>query len=151
FGFAYGATRGVAEQEIAARIVGQEDRALLRKAGSQFFLALQIPSIVMPIAAAALAAVFGVQKLMFAAAASILASVVPFFFVQFRQERALPEEGAGTEERLPLKDYLPFLYMRFVHLSLWSIFGLTVAVQFFQDQAFFGQLTGLYATGGIVA
>ncbi|MEK7742860.1 MAG: MFS transporter, partial [Elusimicrobiota bacterium] len=113
-GFVYGALRGVAEKEIAPRILGQEDRERLDKAGSLFYAAFEGAELTAALVIAGLIPLLGLNPAAAVMSALMLASAVPIWFMKLKREKSEGgKETGGTEKSLPKMLYLPYLFTVF--------------------------------------
>ncbi|HBL19140.1 MAG: hypothetical protein A2X36_01620 [Elusimicrobia bacterium GWA2_69_24] len=150
-GLIYGTLRGVAEKEIAPRIVGQENMDRLKKAGSMFYAAFEVAELTAAIVTTALIASMGLNGSSLIMGLVMLTSVIPISFIKFRSQGPVDDSDgeAGTEKKLPLALYLPFIFSVCVHILLYQFLAPFFALELFHAEALTAQLIGFYTFGSL--
>jgi hypothetical protein len=83
--------------------------------------------------------------------AVMLSSVMPIFFIRFRQGAPVDEGGeAGTEKKLPLRTYLPFIFALCFHILLYSFLAPFMALEIFHSSALNSQFIAFYTGGSLL-
>ncbi len=150
-GFVYGALRGVAEKEIAPRILGQEDRERLDKAGSLFYAAFEGAELTAALVIAGLIPLLGLNPAAAVMSALMLASAVPIWFMKLKREKSEGgKETGGTEKSLPKMLYLPYIFTVFSHLSLYMFLAPFLALEVFRQPSLNGTLVAFYTAGSLL-
>jgi biotin carboxylase len=157
-GISYGMTRGVGENAMPPRILGQSNKTLLEKAGNLYFVFVEPAAF----ASAFLIATLGIGAgavlttgvhVAAAAAGVVLAlTAIPFIFVKFKKQSLKKEEGGrhGNEDHLPLKTYLPYAFFQFMHQAFYSLLSWMIAGEVMHNKALTGSFTGLYDMGSFL-
>ncbi|MBI5884252.1 MAG: MFS transporter [Elusimicrobia bacterium] len=151
-GFIYGALRGVAEKEIAPRIVGQENRDRLNKAGALFYAAFEGAELTAALTIAALIPLLGLNPAAAIMSGMMLLSALPLALMKLKKEGSAggEDEKGGTESRLPRMLYLPYIFTVFSHLSLYMFLAPFLALEVFKSQALNGTIVAFYTVGSLV-
>ncbi|OGS40555.1 MAG: hypothetical protein A2506_07185 [Elusimicrobia bacterium RIFOXYD12_FULL_66_9] len=149
-GLIYGALRGVAEKEIPSRILGQEDMERLKTAGSLFYAAFEVAELISALAVTALIAAMTLHGASLAMGLVMAASLIPNFFIRFREGSPSEETGgAGTEKKLPLRLYLPFVFSLLFHILLYGFFAPFFALEIFKSPALNATIIAFYTAGSL--
>jgi biotin carboxylase len=153
-GIAYGMTRGVAEQTMPPRILGQENERLLEKAGSAYFLWVEPAAFGAAFLVSALGIGAGnaltplVHRAAMVAGGLLMLTAIPFAFVKYKQKDVAMAEGRhGSEDSLPLRLYVPYAFFQFMHQAFYSLLAWMVAGEVLHNKGLTGNLTGLYDLG----
>ncbi|MEK9145527.1 MAG: MFS transporter, partial [Elusimicrobiota bacterium] len=150
-GFVYGALRGVAEKEIAPRILGQEDRERLDKAGSLFYAAFEGAELTAALIIAGLIPLLGLNPAAAVMSVVMLASAVPIWFMKLNRAKSEGgERTGGTEKSLPKMLYLPYIFTVFSHLSLYMFLAPFLALEVFRQPSLNGTLVAFYTAGSLL-
>ncbi|MDD5629244.1 MAG: MFS transporter [Elusimicrobia bacterium] len=149
-GFIYGSLRGVAEKEIAPRIMGQEDRGRLNKAGALFYAAFEGAELVAALVIGAAIPLLGLNPTAAIMSAVMLSSVVPIWFMKLKKAGSAEEETGGTEKKLPKMLYLPYIFSLFSHLSLYMFLAPFLALEVFHKAALNSSIVAFYTVGSLV-
>ncbi|MBI5622964.1 MAG: MFS transporter [Elusimicrobia bacterium] len=151
-GFIYGALRGVAEKEVAPRIVGQENRDKLNKAGALFYAAFEGAELTAALIIGALIPLLGLNPTAAVMSGMMLLSAFPLAMMRLKREGAASaeEKKGGTEQSLPKMTYLPYIFTVFSHLSLYMFLAPFTALEIFKSQALNGTIVAFYTVGSLV-
>lgn len=150
-GLIYGALRGVAEKEIPSRILGQEDMERLKSAGALFYAAFEVAELVAALAVTALIAATSLHGASLIMGLVMASSLIPNFLIRLRAgPPAEGEAGSGTEKKLPLRLYLPFVFTLLFHILLYGFFAPFFALEVFKSPAFNASIIALYTAGSLV-
>ncbi|MFA6316963.1 MAG: MFS transporter [Elusimicrobiota bacterium] len=151
-GFIYGALRGVAEKEIAPRIVGQENRDKLNKAGALFYAAFEGAELTAALVIGALIPLLGLNPTAAVMSGMMLLSALPLAMMKLKRDGSAgeDEEKGGTEAKLPWMTYLPYIFTVFSHLSLYMFLAPFTALEIFKSQALNGTIVAFYTVGSLV-
>jgi len=150
-GLIYGALRGVAEKEIPSRILGQEDMERLKTAGSLFYAAFEVAELISALAVTALIAAMSLNGASLVMGLVMASSLIPNFLIRFRKGAPVGEEtGSGTEKKLPLRLYLPFIFSLLFHILLYGFFAPFFALEVFKSPAFNATIIAFYTGGSLV-
>ncbi|MBI5209420.1 MAG: MFS transporter [Elusimicrobia bacterium] len=152
-GFIYGALRGVAEKEVAPRIVGQENRDRLNKAGALFYAAFEGAELAAALVIGALIPLLGLNPAAAIMSGMMLLSALPLALMKLKREGSAggEEEKGGTEQKLPKMLYLPYIFTVFSHLSLYMFLAPFTALEVFKSQALNGTIVAFYTVGSLAA
>lgn len=148
-GFIYGSLRGVAEKEIAPRIMGQEDRGRLNKAGALFYAAFEGAELVAALVIGAAIPFLGLNPTAAIMSAVMLSSVVPLWLMKLKKAGSAEEEKGGTEKKLPKMLYLPYIFSLFSHLSLYMFLAPFLALEVFHKAALNSTIVAFYTVGSL--
>jgi len=157
-GFIYGATRGMAESQIMALLIGQ-DKKKLETAGFIWMAAVEAFALTMAFGLSPyIRDWLGADLALGIIGGLMLTSL--FFFRKIRmaeQEEARqekkgeePSQKKGTEERLPLREYIPYVASTFLHFSFYSLFAGVFALNTFANQFMTDRAMGSYDSGSLV-
>jgi MFS family permease len=149
-GFIYGSLRGVAEKEIAPRIMGQEDRGRLNKAGALFYAAFEGAELVAALAIAAAIPLLGLNPTAAVMSLVMLASAAPIWFMKLKKTGSAEEETGGSEKKLPKMLYLPYIFSVFSHLSLYMFLAPFLALEVFHAEALNSTIVAFYTVGSLI-
>lgn len=157
-GLIYGATRGMAESQIMPRLVGQDPKVLETSGflwmaaietfalGTAFFLSPWVRGAFGPNVAIA---VFG---------AIMLSSLFFFKKIKFLDEpqtaaapkkEETPKNDEGKLDKLPMKEYIPYIMASFLHFVFYSLFSGVFATYTFKMDKMADWSTGFYDTGSL--
>ena len=150
-GLIYGSLRGVAEKEIVPRIIGQNNKKQLKKAGSLFYAAFESAEFISALSIGFMIAGFGLNWTTGIMAAIMLSSVIPLWFMKFKQKGPVTDTGetGGTEKKLPWKLYVPFVFAIFVHMSMYDFITPFLALEVFHMEALASRLIAAYTLGSL--
>jgi hypothetical protein len=162
-GIIYGAARGMAENQIMPRLVGQ-DAKKLETAGFIFMLSTEATALIMAfILSPLIRSAFGANVLIGVAAAIMLTSVGFFKKIKFSDEAspapAAAEAQAKTEEKpaqddkvdsLPVREYIPYVASSFLHFSLYTFLAGIFASYTFRNEFMSDRSVGAYDGGSLV-
>ncbi|OGS36072.1 MAG: hypothetical protein A3J82_09290, partial [Elusimicrobia bacterium RIFOXYA2_FULL_69_6] len=149
-GFIYGSLRGVAEKEIAPRIMGQEDRGRLNKAGALFYAAFEGAELVAALVIGAAIPFLGLNPTAAIMSAVMLSSVIPIWFMKLKKAGSAEKEEGGTEKKLPKMLYMPYLFSLFSHLSLYMFLAPFLALEVFHQESLNSTIVAFYTVGSLV-
>ncbi|HAM35773.1 MAG TPA: hypothetical protein DEB40_06470 [Elusimicrobia bacterium] len=149
-GFIYGSLRGVAEKEIAPRILGQEDRGRLNRAGALFYAAFEGAELIAALLIMGLIPFLGLNPTAAIMSAVMLASAVPIWFMQLKKAAPGDEAKGGIEKRLPKMLYLPYIFSVFSHLSLYMLLAPFLALEIFHKEALNSTIVACYTVGSLL-
>ncbi|MBI4678790.1 MAG: MFS transporter [Elusimicrobia bacterium] len=149
-GFIYGSLRGVAEKEIAPRIMGQGDRDGLNKAGALFYAAFEGAELTAALIIGALIPILGLNPTAAVMSGMMLLSALPLALMRLNRGREGEEEKGGTETSLPKTLYLPYIFTVFSHLSLYMFLSPFLALEVFHKAALNGAIVAFYTVGSLV-
>ena len=159
-GLIYGATRGMAENQIMPHLVGQDKTAL--ETGSFIWMAA--------IETGCLATAFGlspiIRKLLGANwaigifGALMLSSLYFFRKIKYIDEgEAKNSAGAAAEEapknigtldKLPIREYIPYVAAKSLHFMFYGLFSWLFAQYTFNNEFMMDRATGFYDSGSLL-
>lgn len=163
-GLIYGATRGMAESTIMPQLVGQ-DRKELEKAGFVWMIFCEGAALLTAFVLSPLTlVVFGATTTFLIFAAIQFSSLYYFRKVQpaalisaetnqapqTSQDVTAPKEEAGTLEKLPWREYIPYLFGSFMHFSFYALFAGTFATYTLKNEVHAAFQTGTYDSGSFL-
>ncbi|MBI3298990.1 MAG: MFS transporter [Elusimicrobia bacterium] len=151
-GMQYGMLRGIAEQDITVRILGQGDRDLLARAGALYYLVVAPVYMATSMAFGALLSPATVGAFAVVAGLAMVASTLPFRAIKADapQEAARPGKAEDAKDGgLPLAAFMPYLFFWSMHYAFYFLLSPFFALEVFRDPSLSGWFVGLYSLGSL--
>ncbi|MBI3551925.1 MAG: hypothetical protein HY077_05350 [Elusimicrobia bacterium] len=155
-GLFYGATRGMAESQIMPRLVGQ-DKKTLETAGFLWMASVEAFALTTAfVLSPGIRHLLGSNWALGIFAAIMLSSLAFFKKIKFvdqvktEEKKAEPVAAEKGEDKLPWREYIPYVATSFLHFAFYGLFSGLFAMHTFHNEFMADRATGSYDAGSLV-
>jgi hypothetical protein len=157
-GLVYGATRGVTENLIPPLLISDRTQ---REFGLNYaYQWVELNSILMAMISVPLLHVFGGSVMMGISSSFFLVATLFYASLKLHQPAISTKRDADArppaalekkaQEDLSWRSYVPFVFFRFIHFSLYAVFAAAISMGILHDDKMTGNIIGAYDFGSWV-
>lgn len=151
-GLVYGATRGVTENLIPPLLISDRSQ---REFGLNYaYQWVELSSILMAMISVPLLHVFGGSVMLGISSSFFLISTLFYASLKLHKPNVSPDSPAALEKTpeggLSWRNYVPFVFFRFMHFSLYAVFAAAISLGILHSDKMTGNIIGSYDFGSWV-
>ncbi len=151
-GLVYGATRGVTENLIPPLLISDRSQ---REFGLNYaYQWVELSSIAMAMISVPLLHVFGGSVMLGISSSFFLISTLFYASLKLHKPNVSPSSPASIdktlEKGLSWRNYVPFVFFRFMHFSLYAVFAAAISMGILHSDKMTGNIIGSYDFGSWV-
>ncbi len=146
-GLVYGATRGVTENLIPPLLISDRTQ---REFGLNYaYQWVELSSILMAMISVPLLHVFGGSVILGISSSFFLIAALFYGSLKLHKPEAKAPAAVEkqTQEGLSWRSYIPFVFFRFIHFSLYAVFAAAISMGILHDDKMTGNIIGAYDFG----